>query len=687
MKNIYVLLFFTYSTFLYSQNDTIKKDSIILKEVILISESKIKLKQDKGKYIANVINTDFQRTQNTWEGLKLIPMLRVNDNEGLKVKFKNAIVEINGNQIQLSGFELESYLKSLDPKTIKRIEILSNPNASYGSEIEAVINILLSQNSNNYRLASNVTNGTRKKYFNSSNINLNYNLEKLKLYSSYSFNYNQKVNESEIISQTGNNPLLKFDYNENTYQKNHQYYVNLNYEINKNNAIDITTTGSFHESSGNGLGENTNFRRVLETNSNNKKIQLAEIYNYSFNDSTFLKIGAYQVFNTTESSNFATTNTTSIENQKVVSKIPLIVGFGDFSKSTKIGEITIGTRLNFTSINKDNFSIDSNLENNNPYNYNEKIISTYINNSLIITEKASLSLGLRLESSFINYKFSDTNNIILLEDNLNYSNLLYNINYMYSSEKEWHHAIAFRKQIQRPNYSYLNPFLNLNSDITYFSGDTKIQPSKLFSFNYEVLKKNWSLYIQTGMINDFISTFTDQVDNKIVETYKNFDTVLLSGFGFEYNPTLIKKIWYSRINFDFTYFKIKDKNYPNIKESSPNTTIEVSNIFKIKNYQLNLKYNLTPTYRDGLYKHFQTQRLDFTISKKINNNLSLFIYAYDILKTNINWEETTLTNYFYSSKNYNDQRTFGLSLRWNITGKAYTKNEIEKIEDNTIDRL
>jgi hypothetical protein len=189
------------------------------------------------------------------------------------------------------------------------------------------------------------------------------------------------------------------------------------------------------------------------------------------------------------------------------------------------------------------------------------------------------------------------------------------------------------------------------------------------------------------MINDFISTFTDQVDNKIVETYKNFDTVLLSGFGFEYNPTLIKKIWYSRINFDFTYFKIKDKNYPNIKESSPNTTIEVSNIFKIKNYQLNLKYNLTPTYRDGLYKHFQTQRLDFTISKKINNNLSLFIYAYDILKTNINWEETTLTNYFYSSKNYNDQRTFGLSLRWNITGKAYTKNEIEKIEDNTIDRL
>ncbi len=88
-----------------------------------------------------------------------------------------------------------------------------------------------------------------------------------------------------------------------------------------------------------------------------------------------------------------------------------------------------------------------------------------------------------------------------------------------------------------------------------------------------------------------------------------------------------------------------------------------------------------------MIKHFQTQRLDFTINKKINKNFTLFIYTYDILKTNINWEETTLTNYFYSSKIYNDQRTFGLSLRWNITGKTYKKSEIKKIEDNSIDRL
>ncbi len=113
-----------------------------MNEIVINPDSKIKIRQENGKYIANVINTDFQETQNTWEGLKLIPMLRINDSEIIKVKFKSAIVEVNGNQIQLGGFELENYLKSIDPKTIKRIEIVSNPNASYSSNIEAIINII-----------------------------------------------------------------------------------------------------------------------------------------------------------------------------------------------------------------------------------------------------------------------------------------------------------------------------------------------------------------------------------------------------------------------------------------------------------------------------------------------------------------------------------------------------------------
>jgi hypothetical protein len=615
-------------------------------------------------------------------------MLRINDNESIKVKFKNAIVEVNGNQLQLSGFELENYLKSIDPKTIRRIEIISNPNASYGSEIESVINIVTNQNSNNYRVGSNLTNGIRTKYFNSSNLNLNYNLEKVKLYTSYSYNLNQKVNKSQVISQLENSPFLIFNYNEKNSQKNHQYYVNLNYKINKNGNIDFTSVGSFDDFNRNGFGKNDDFERVLDSDSSNDKIQFAEIYSHSFNDSTFFKIGSYQVFNKSKYLNYASTNSTNVENQNQYSKIPLLVGFVDFNKATLIGSLNIGLRFNYTSIDKENFSINNDIETNSPYNYEEKIFSSYINNSFNLSNKMSINLGIRLESSFIDYNFLDFNNITAsVSEKLKYSNLLYNINYIYSSNKDWQNSIAFRKQIQRPNYSYLNPFQNINSDITYFSGDTEIVPSNVYSLSYEVSKKDWSFYIQAGTINDFISTFTDQIDNKIVETYKNFDNVILTGFGLEYNPTIIKNIWSSRINFDLTYFKIKDFNYSNIGKSSPNSNFELNNFFKIKKFQINLNYKIIPTYKDGLIKHFQTQKLDFTVSKKINKNLTLFAYAYDFLKTNINWEETTLSNYFYSSKNYNDQRALGLSLRWSMSGKTYKKSEMEKIEDNSIDRL
>ncbi len=73
-------------------------------------------------------------------------------------------------------------------------------------------------------------------------------------------------------------------------KKNHQYYINFNYEINKNNNIDFTSTGTFDDFYRDGFGKNSNFERVLESDSNNEKIQFAEIFNHSFNDSTFFKI-------------------------------------------------------------------------------------------------------------------------------------------------------------------------------------------------------------------------------------------------------------------------------------------------------------------------------------------------------------------------------------------------------------
>ena len=122
-KSIILIYSLLINSYAFSQNDTITKKSITLQEVIVTTNSILKVKQKFGKYEFSVVGTSFQKTQNTWEGLKQVPMLRVTDGSGLKVNNKTAIVEINGIQSQMNGSDLENYLKSLDPKSIKKIEI------------------------------------------------------------------------------------------------------------------------------------------------------------------------------------------------------------------------------------------------------------------------------------------------------------------------------------------------------------------------------------------------------------------------------------------------------------------------------------------------------------------------------------------------------------------------------------
>lgn len=174
--------------FLCGQNNSPKVDSIVLKEVTIFAEGKVKLLREHGKYVVHVSNTDFQKAVNLWEGLKMMPLLKINEGESVKVNNKSAIIEINGIQLQMGKVEAESYLKSIDAKSIKRIEITTTPNASYGSDVESVINIVLSQKSDDYYASGSINSGFKTRFYNGLNASSSYNRQKSKLYVSYRFN-------------------------------------------------------------------------------------------------------------------------------------------------------------------------------------------------------------------------------------------------------------------------------------------------------------------------------------------------------------------------------------------------------------------------------------------------------------------------------------------------------------------
>lgn len=662
---------------------TLSKNS--LDEVVITAKPRIRLKKKGGKYIVAVKNTTFTNSDNVFEGLKQVPLLNISDN-ALKVNNKNAIIEINGIKTQMTGADLQDYLKSLDPNTIKNIEINSNPNSSYGTEVDAVINIITSYKINNYRVSIKTKNGYHSNYFNNDNINLSLNLKKISIYANYSFDDTPKINTSSV-TQNVNNITSNFDFKENEKVRSHNILLNLGFHLNSKNSIDLTQILSIKNSNIVSKPTNTIQGRTTFLDAKNKTTQLSQVWKRNINDSTSTKLGFYEVFK-----NFRTYNRGVEINQpeivqKIETKIPLLIGFFDYSHTNKLGEIALGAKYNNIAVSNDNFTVQNNQNINSPYNYNEKILAFYVNQTFNLPKEETVDIGIRTETSFIDYTFANSLINETLSNKTEYTNLLYNVSYNWVSSNKWNKSLAFRKQITRPNYDYLNPFKTVSSNVTMFAGNLNINPTKHYSLSYEFGKKKVYLYTQLGLMKDFISTITTLNNGTLVQTYRNFDKLFYGAIGGQYFTSFLNRKWRTKNGVNINYVLLKDASFDEIGSATPILSFHSNNSIKLaKKTYFNFNYEMEPSYFDGLVKHFTTHRLDIYISKHINK-FNLSIFGKDIFKTNRTFEKTTFTNFSYSSDDYYDERSFGISLRYSISGKTYKRRKIEKPTDNSIDRL
>ncbi|WP_374096353.1 outer membrane beta-barrel protein [Riemerella anatipestifer] len=635
-KNIIFAISILTGIFTYGQSNkedskvTNKKEKTI-EEVVIQSSRSPKIVKKEGKYEVSVVGKDFQDTPSVWEGMKQIPLLSISEGAPIKVQGKVAIVEVNGIQLQMDSADLESYLKTLDPKNIKKITIDTTPDSSYGSEVYAVVNITLNQREGSYQIGANTTNGIRTKFYNSTGVNYGVSKSKFRLYTSYNFGYTPTHTQSEVQQIIADTPLLS-----------------------------VKAGGKF--------------------------LQLSQTFKHEFNDDNTLKVGSHQVFNKGNSEILGTFNSLQTDYQKTNTITPIIIAFTDYTNKNKLGKTSVGIKFHNINVENKNQNVYQSFVLDAPFNYNEKVLASYINHSFSLSKGKSLRLGLRSETSYIDYTFTEGTKSY--HNKNDYTNLLYDISYNWSSGS-WDNNLTFRKQIFRPNYNYLNPFQRVSTDVTYTSGDSEIVPTKFFTLSYQTLKNKWAYFALAGYFKDFTSSFYDLENNRINSTYKNFENVYVGQLGTEYNNSFFNRKWTTKVSATLQYVKLNDTEYEKmISKSSASLILSTNNVITLsKTLKLNINYELTPTNKDGLLKHYTRQRLDLTLSKKINSNLNMMFFAYDIFKTDRVWHETTVPNYFYGNKSYGDMRAFGIILKWNITGKSYKRGNIEETTDNTIDRL
>ena len=255
----------------------------------------------------------------------------------------------------------------------------------------------------------------------------------------------------------------------------------------------------------------------------------------------------------------------------------------------------------------------------------------------------------------------------------------------------------YSKKISLPNTSSLNPnntsYQNPNVD---FAGNPNLQPT-IFD-NYEVRVSAFDFFFIGYSISDaknkvvdrIISTSTgaasvsQNIPNFKIRNaniglpipYMLFTKGLQETLKFNFNP--------DEINFMYIYVGNQKHLLDGIDAKSfwiYNIMSQISLPSKIK---FTVNYNGTST--GGNYQYYTireqlSESLDITFAKKfLSDNLSISIFANDVLNTSKQGLDAIGTNLSYDSKY--DTRRFGFSLNYKIP----TKNKLAKEQDDILNK-
>lgn len=567
------------------QNQTVKP--ICLKEdIISIDEVTVKgtrkgfsEKVDKTIFVPDSITLRSAKTG--LDVLRKLPEIRVDKNDrSLSIMGnKNILVLIN-------GVDNNRSIESINPNDIEKIEIITHPSVKYRSDIASVINIVLKgYKEKGFTINNNLYYSINKKNH-SGNLQLGYQIDKWRFFVSYfgnftlSESYDSTLRYDKYDDESIKYKTTPIGNNEADFMSNNIQF-GFDYDINKKNVFNFTS-----KLTGIGL-ESYRKKKVLtlineipsnstdyKTNYSDKKSE----QNYSlYFLHKFKKEDASIAFNT----NFYFLNNTSeyVVNDSSVNLSDLELNKSLSTTKTQYKQNSINQVIDYTYPFSENIKLDAGyqfyLRNINNLMWateddKSKILYYDLRNSLYgnmsyTLSKMTLQIGGRVEIFSIDVNESANTQTKLLP----YSSFLYSPNSQHSIK------LTYRKILNYPNYSSLNPYRYYSSDsLTYSTGNPYLKPEQknLFSLKYIYRKKN--TYMSSGLsisfLNDFINQETLHQGRILVYNYANvgkanqygvdvsFSTVLFDWLEFEsqlkcYYTDFINRKEYNGFSYSIDY--------------------------------------------------------------------------------------------------------------------------------------
>lgn len=663
-------------------------------ETVEVIGNKEMVKAEAGKFVFSPGSLT-TKVSDGYMLLKYIPMIEINGNSIKLLGVGGSKIYINGRDPGIDNNSITEYLKSINPKDIKKVEMIVNPDSSESAASKGgIINIEIDDQTQG--LTGNT--GISLKYqsagiFPNPSISLVYRRNKFSFsgFAYYLFGYSKPVTETEYIYDNGeriNNRISNksifnsiFGNIQMSYKFSEKFRLGLIASLSDGNSKTMTDseTSKYENNQIKNTSKfSTEIRAPFSVPRTNVSLYMESKIGpngsiLEVSGDVLYKHNKKQVFNKFENYLSDESDKTEYTGWHANAKYDYIIN----------GKHQLKFGYDFYKYDINDVSIGKNIDNN--FNYNENIHSAFVSYNSSWNQVINTMLGLRVEST--------SSNGFLQSTGEKFSKKYTDIFPTFSAIIRFPETVQilmlnFSRNINRPYFADMNPYKTWGTDNSYRVGNPELKPS--YSWNASLYYSPIS-DLRTGLTWNFTKdsqkdlTFGQDGITKITKLNMG-DSRVVSLFA-EYYKTFFN-IWMFKTDLNI-YYDNSHAGYAGVDLSVKNVYSSLSIDNRVT---LSSKYNLyaslsyyvrTPIKGVGVNMDWR-HNLNFSISKYFNNGMQINLDIYDIAQSKNNTHFNSDV-YSYSKKYLYTPTIIELSFQYSF-GKKRVRQDIIPIDSDVESR-
>jgi hypothetical protein len=525
-----------------------------LNEVIVFAEKPL-IENKDGKIIFNVGESALSSTTSSTELLKQTPLVNIDNDGKVLLRGKEVKILIDDKPVELNSKQLQDMLESMPGSMIEKIEVMTTPPPQYANERGGVINIVTKKGRIGFNGRLNVNYGTRGEAGVSGN--MSYRKNKIAINISAGFGYNEFVGNN--YSRRQNIYLDSTNYftingNSGNLNRRPNFRASIDYEFNKKNSINFTTSynaNNADNSNGteyvnlnnnnqiyrlsnrtiatNAITHNPNFNLTYTLKTKDPKEVLKIITGLNFNDNNTARDFYQQYFNT----NYTPNGVDSTQQQLTGIKNNTITLRVNYDKPLRNKKMLLNTGISYINYNSHNVLTTNFLQKptnvfvkndllSNDFKFHQNIVSARAALRYDFKQDFNLTIGSALEYTQINFDFKNTSS--------NYKNSYITPLPFATLNRKWKNdvslTLSYKRTIQRPGINELNPSVDYSDPYNTRFGNTSLLPYYADNFDFIIgkWKTKFNVNASVGynaLQNIYSSIRTLQTDGKTTTTWQN----------------------------------------------------------------------------------------------------------------------------------------------------------------------